>query len=252
MKTPTHTSTLVVIPARLAATRLPRKPLADICGIPMVVRVMQQAMVARLGAVIVACCSREVADVVERAGGTAILTDPSLPSGTDRTWAAVQTFDPSGQYTTIVNVQGDVPTISSNALQKITEPFTHPDVGITTLGAPLSPSSDQVHNPNVVKVACGAWQDTPSGLQTARCVYFSRMAIPTQAPTYYAHIGVYGYRRNMLQQFVETPVSYLEKTEKLEQLRALEMGIRIDMVQTRELPPSVDTPEDLAYVRTLV
>lgn len=239
---------LVVIPARLASTRLPNKILADIQGIPMIVRVWQQAMKASIGPVIVACCGSEIRKAIEAVGGVAIETDPDLASGTDRVMAALKIYDPKGNYKYVVNLQGDLPTMNPDDIRLALKPLADDQVDIASLCCEIKNSQD-ITNPNAVKVATGFWQKN-DGVETARAIYFSRQAIPANATTYYHHIGIYAYKRSSLDAYVQLPVSYLEKTEKLEQLRALENGMRIDMVLVQSTPMSVDTAEDLAEVRS--
>ncbi|WP_032112512.1 3-deoxy-manno-octulosonate cytidylyltransferase [Candidatus Paracaedibacter symbiosus] len=240
------TKTLIVIPARLAAGRLPQKPLALIEGVPMIVRVWRQAMLANVGPVIVACCGEEIASVVRAAGGEAIITDPDLPSGTDRVVAAMNQFDAGSDYDIVINLQGDLPTIDPNDVRQVMLPFAEPEVDIATLAAKIEEAS-QITNPNVVKIATGTWRKVVDG-QVARAVYFSRQAIPANATEFYYHIGVYAYRKEALNRFVQRAPSYLEMTEKLEQLRALEAGMRIDVTRISQIPQSVDTPQDLERV----
>lgn len=241
------TKTLIVIPARLASTRLPQKPLAIIHGIPMIVRVWQQALASGLGPVIVACCGPEIANVIRQAGGEAIMTDPHLPSGSDRIVAALNQFDPEGLYDTIINLQGDLPTINPGDIRTVMLPLANKAVDIATLGSRIT-NPHEIGNPNVVKIAMGCWHPVKGG-ETARAIYFSRQAIPANAVEFYHHIGIYAYRRQALERYVRLPPSYLEKTEKLEQLRALEDGMRIDVAKLMRVPPSVDTSEDLEIVK---
>lgn len=243
------TKTIIVIPSRLASTRLPKKPLALVQGISMIVRVWQQAVAANMGPVIVACCGEEIAEAIRKEGGVAIITDPDLPSGTDRVVAALAQFDPAEKYDYVINLQGDLPFINPMDIQKVTIPLTDPEVDIATLGAKIINTSE-ITNANVVKIACGRWQ-TKDGESIARAVYFSRQAIPANASEFYHHIGVYAYRRSALTQYVQLKPSYLEMVEKLEQLRALEVGMRIDVALVSEVPQSIDTPEDLERVTAL-
>lgn len=241
---------IIIIPARIASQRLPNKALASISGVPMVVRVMRQAKAANIGPVIVACCGIEIADIVEAHGGVAVITDPALPTGTDRVVAALNRVDPEHKHDIVINLQGDLPTIDPKDIGQVLVPFQHPDVAITSLAA-LIKDPKEIKNPNVVKIATSIW--TKQGkTDVARAVYFSRQRIPANATSFYHHIGIYGYRRQALERFVTLPVSYLEETERLEQLRALEDGMRIDVALVNNIPPSVDTAEDLALVRALV
>lgn len=234
--------TLVVIPARLDSTRLPQKALADIVGKPMIERVFNQAIQAAVGEVIVAACGNEIADVIEKAGGRAILTDPALPSGTDRVWAAYMALD-KPDVDIIIGLQGDLPFFKPTLLQKILKPFQNPDVDVATLATPIIEFSE-VTNPNVVKVVMDQPKDNIS-----RAVYFSRAAVPTNALTFYHHIGIYAYRPKVLEAYVNYPPCYLEETERLEQLRFLQHGFRIDAVLVDSVPISVDTISDLELAR---
>lgn len=243
------TKTIIVIPSRLASRRLPDKPLALVQGEPMIVRVWQQALAANVGPVIVACCGPEIAEVIHAAGGQAIITDPDLPSGTDRVVAALQQFDPLHLYDIVVNLQGDLPLIDPADVRRTLTPLTNSAVDIGTLGARIVDPAE-VTNPNVVKIACGKWHAW-GGEQVSRAIYFSRQAIPANAVEHYHHVGIYAYRRKALNRFVQLPPSYLEKTESLEQLRALEEGMRIEVTLIDEVPHTIDTAEDLERVTAL-
>jgi len=232
---------LIVIPARLASTRLPNKPLALLGGKPMIVHVWQCAVEADIGDVIVACCGPEIADVVKNAGGNAVITDPSHPSGTDRIKEALQDRLISDD-TIIVNLQGDLPTISKAALRAVLAPLENSAVDIGTLAAPMT-ALDQIENPNIVKVAIAF--ETPD---MGRALYFSRAPIPYGSGTFYHHIGIYAYRGSAFKRYVSLKPSPLEKTESLEQLRALEDGMRIDVKMISEAPHTVDTQKDLDSV----
>lgn len=237
-------SSLVVIPARLASTRLPGKPLADIAGRPMVLRVWDAAIAANIGPVVVAAADQEIYDAVTAAGGTAILTDPNLPSGSDRVWQATQAFDPDGKYDVLLNLQGDLPTFEPQALRAVMDVMANPAYDVGTLVAPVTSDAEK-NAPSVVKVACDFSGDT----QTAPALYFSRQPIPWGNGPLWHHIGVYGWRRAALEQFVALPPSGLEKRESLEQLRALEAGMRIGCTRLASAPFGVDTPEDLERAR---
>jgi len=240
-------SVLIGIPARLLATRLPNKPLADIHGLPMIVRVMQQAQKANVGPVIVACCGEEIKKAVEDHGGTAILTDPDLPSGTDRIFAALTDYDPAGKYQHIINLQGDLPLVNPADIKNLATAMQEDNYEMLTLAAPFTDAKEKT-NSNVVKIAM---REVDSGERT-RAYYFSRAPIPSEAATMYHHIGIYGYTRDVLTQYVKLPPSYLEKTERLEQLRAMEAGVTIDVIAVDAVPQSVDTPEDLERVKKFV
>ncbi|PIZ34271.1 MAG: 3-deoxy-manno-octulosonate cytidylyltransferase [Alphaproteobacteria bacterium CG_4_10_14_0_8_um_filter_37_21] len=239
-------STVVVIPSRLRATRLPNKPLAMIAGKPMIQWVYENASKADVGDVIVATCCDEILDVVKRAGGRAVLTDPDLPSGTDRVFAAVKSL--SHKYDKIVNVQGDLPFIDPMSIKKVVDVFQK-DSDITSLCAPIM-DDFEIGSPSVVKPVLSFINDS-----LAKALYFSRSPVPYGAKTYYHHLGVYGYTFDALEKFVSLAPSYLEKSESLEQLRALEAGMTIHMGFVDSAPIAIDTPEDLekarAYVKTL-
>ena len=237
-------SSLVVIPARLASTRLPGKPLADIAGRPMVLRVWDAAMAANIGPVVVAAADQEIYDAVTAAGGTAILTDPNLPSGSDRVWQATQVFDPDGKYDVLLNLQGDLPTFDPQALRAVMDVMANPTYDVGTLVAPVTSDAEK-NASSVVKVACDFSGDT----QTAPALYFSRQPIPWGNGPLWHHIGVYAWRRAALERFVALPPSGLEKRESLEQLRALESGMRIGCTRLASAPFGVDTPEDLERAR---
>ena len=238
---------ILVIPARMASTRLPGKPLADIDGAPMIVHVWRRAREAALGPVIVACAEREIAAAVEAAGGKAVLTKPDHPSGSDRIFEAVTQFDPARQYDVVINVQGDLPLIEPDAIRAALAPLAEAAVDIATLAAPIE-NDEELGNPSVVKIAAGF----APGVGVARALYFSRLPVPSGGGTHYHHIGLYAYRRAALERFVALPPSPLEKRESLEQLRALEAGMRIDVALVDTVPFGVDTPADLARARELM
>jgi len=240
-------SPIVLIPARLAATRLPGKPLADIAGLPMIVHVLRRALEAAVGPVVVACGDPEIADAVRAAGGIAIATDPGLPSGSDRVWAALQLVDPAGAHDIIINLQGDLPTLPPAYLAAVLTPLADPGIDIATLVAPIT-TTGEAGASSVVKAVC-AFAD---GAETAPALYFSRAAVPWGAGALWHHIGIYAYRRAALARFVALPPSPLETREKLEQLRALEAGMRMAVARVEHAPFGVDTPEDLARARTLL
>ena len=234
---------LIVIPARLASTRLPNKPLAEIAGTPMIVHMLMRAKESAVGAALVACDGEAIAAVVRAAGGTAILTDPNHPSGSDRIWEAVTRYDPAGTYDIIINLQGDVPTLEPHLLADVLRPLADPAVDIATLIATITDPAE-ITSPSVVK----AYGSFSSG--HARATNFSRQ--PIGSPPYYHHIGVYAYRRAALERFVSLPPSAREQSERLEQLRALDNGMRIDAVLVDTVPLGVDTPEDLERARKLL
>ena len=234
---------LVLVPARLAATRLPRKPLADICGEPMVVHVWRRAMEADVGPVVVAADSAEIADAVHAAGGRAVLTRPDHPSGSDRIQEALAAVDPDGRFDVVVNLQGDLPTIDPASVRASLTPLRDADVHISTLAALISAEEEKT-NPNVVKVV-----GSHIAADRLRALYFTRATAPWGDGPLYHHIGLYGYRRSALAAFVALPPSQLEQRERLEQLRAIEAGMRIDAMVVGAVPLGVDTPEDLERAR---
>ena len=231
---------IVIIPARLAASRFPNKPLADIHGVPMIVHCVRRAEEAGIGPVWVAAGDEEIADAVHAAGGRAVMTDPAHPSGSDRIWEAIEKIDPDGQYDVIVNMQGDLPAMEPGILRAVTAPLADPDVDIGTSVAVITDEEDAT-NPNVVKTIAGF----PDGVRQARALAFTRATAPAgEGPLYY-HFGIYTFRRSALQRFVSLPPGVLEQREKLEQMRALEAGMRIEAVLIDTVPLTVDSPEDL-------
>jgi 3-deoxy-manno-octulosonate cytidylyltransferase (CMP-KDO synthetase) len=237
-------SPLIVIPARIGAMRLPRKPLADIGGEPMIVHVWRRAMEADAGDVVVATDSGEIAEVVEKAGGRAVMTSPDHPSGSDRVFEAVNLADPSGTVDIVVNLQGDQPIFDPSLLTDCLVPLEDPAVDISTVAALLTDPS-KVNEPSVVKMI-----GTPLAREGVfRALYFSRAAAPYGPGPLFIHIGIYAYRREALALFVKLPPSPLELREKLEQLRALEAGMRIDVKLVGSVPIAVDTPQDLEEAR---
>ncbi len=237
---------IVVIPARLAASRLPGKPLADIAGEPMIVHVWRRAVEAAVGPVVVACADRAIADAVEAAGGRAVMTDPDLPSGSDRVFQALQEFDPTGTHDLAINLQGDLPAIDPAAISAVLAPLVEPGVDIATLAAEIRDAAER-DDPNVVK-AVAAIAD---GAAVGRALYFSRSPVPSGDGPLYHHIGIYAFRRAALDRFVALPPSVLERRERLEQLRALEAGMRIDIALVDSVPLGVDTPADLERARAI-
>lgn len=233
---------LVVIPARLESTRLSKKALADIAGKTMIERVFEQAKKSGIGEVVVATCGLEIAEVIEKAGGHAIITDPSLPSGTDRVWAAYVAMG-KPYVDVIIGLQGDLPFLDPSLLKEIIRPFQNPDVDVATLGTLIKDPKD-LENPNDVKIV----MDKPEN-NLARAMYFSRAAVPHGAKEFYHHIGIYAYRPKALESYVNNPPCYLEKTERLEQLRFLQHGFHIEVALVNANPLSVDTEEDLKRAR---
>jgi 3-deoxy-manno-octulosonate cytidylyltransferase (CMP-KDO synthetase) len=237
---------IVAIPARLASTRLPDKPLADIHGEPMIVQVWRRAMEAKVGPVLVACDSDAIAAAVRKAGGVAVLTNPDLPSGSDRIHAAVEKFDPPGAHDIVVNLQGDFPTIDPRAIAASLAPLADAEVAIGTLCAVITDEEEKTA-PSVVKLIGS--HVAPDRL---RALYFTRATAPTGEGPLYHHVGVYAYRREALRRFVSLKPSPLEVREKLEQLRALEDGMRIDAMIIDHVPRGVDTPPDLERARAIL
>jgi 3-deoxy-manno-octulosonate cytidylyltransferase (CMP-KDO synthetase) len=237
---------LILIPARMASTRLPGKPLADIAGLPMIVQVLRRAEEAKLGPVVVATDDETIATAVEKAGGRAVMTRADHPSGSDRIFEALGIADAKGQARIIVNVQGDLPTVSPADIAAALGPLADPAVDIATLAAEIRKPEER-SNPNVVKVVGSPV--TPGRLHA---LYFTRATAPHGDGPLYHHIGLYAYRRAALERFVKLPPSPLEQREKLEQLRALEAGMRIDVTIVGSVPLGVDTPEDLETARALV
>ncbi|CDL01088.1 3-deoxy-manno-octulosonate cytidylyltransferase [Magnetospirillum gryphiswaldense MSR-1 v2] len=238
---------IVIIPARLPATRLPGKPLADIHGVPMIVHVWRRAVAAGIGPVVVAAGDTEIAEAVLAHGGSAVLTDPDHPSGSDRVWEALEKVDPERQFGAVVNVQGDLPTIDPAIIRAVFEPLDHPGVDISTLVAEITVEEER-SNPNVVKAVVGFADEARIG----RALYFTRATAPWGDGPHYHHIGLYGYRRDALRRFVGLRQGVLEKREKLEQLRALENGMRIDAALVDTIPLGVDTPADLDRAREML
>lgn len=231
----------------MASTRLPDKPLADIAGVPMIVRVWRQAVAAGLGPVVVAAGEAEIVAAIEAAGGRAVLTDPDLPSGSDRIWAALQAVDPGARHDVVVNLQGDLPALDPAQLKAVVGALKQSGADIATLAAPIDNDADRT-NPAVVK-AVVAWD---AGERLGRALYFTRATAPTGEGALYHHVGLYAYRRAALESFVALPPSPLERREKLEQLRALEAGMSIAVARVDEAPLSVDTPADLERARKIL
>ncbi|SCZ10635.1 3-deoxy-manno-octulosonate cytidylyltransferase [Microvirga guangxiensis] len=237
---------LVLIPARVAATRLPNKPLADIAGEPMIVHVWRRAMEAGIGPVAIATDAPEIAEAVAKVGGQAVMTRADHASGSDRIFEAVEKLDPEGRHDVVVNVQGDLPTVDPSVIAASITPLSDPSVDLATLVAVIEREEEKT-NPNVVKMV-GA-QVSPGRF---RALYFTRATAPYGEGPLYHHIGLYAYRRKALQRFVGMKPSPLELREKLEQLRALEAGMRIDAVVVNDVPLGVDTPHDLDRAREIV
>jgi 3-deoxy-manno-octulosonate cytidylyltransferase (CMP-KDO synthetase) len=231
---------LILIPARMASTRLPGKPLADIAGEPMIVHVLRRALEAGIGPVAVATDAPEIAACVEKVGGRAVMTRPDHGSGSDRS------LDPAGRADIIVNLQGDLPTLPAADIVAALAPLADPEVDIATLAAEITDVQER-RNPNVVKVV-----GSPVAPRRLRALYFTRADAPAGEGPSYHHIGIYAYRRAALERFVALPPSPLEQREKLEQLRALEAGMRIDVTVVDSVPLGVDTQADLERARALI
>lgn len=238
--------TVVLIPARMASTRLPGKPLADIAGKPMIVRVAERAAQAAMGEVAVATDTKAIADAVEAAGFRAVMTREDHQSGSDRIFEALRTLDPSGAVECVVNVQGDLPTIDPAIIRAAVEPLADPAVDIATLGVEIVRDEEKT-NPNVVKIV-----GSPVSAGRLRALYFTRATAPWGEGPLYHHVGLYAYRRAVLEKFVALSPSPLEKRERLEQLRALEAGMRIDATVVGTVPLGVDAPDDLERARRLL
>jgi 3-deoxy-manno-octulosonate cytidylyltransferase (CMP-KDO synthetase) len=238
---------LVVIPARMAATRLPGKPMADIGGAPMIVHVWRRAVEAGLGPVVVAAGEPEIAWAVEQAGGRAVLTRPDHPSGSDRVFEALNDVDPAGEVDIVVNLQGDLPTLDPALVRAAVAPLAEPAVDLATLAVEIVEERERT-DPNVVKAVLAA----PEGARIARALYFTRATAPWGEGPLYHHIGLYAWRRAALARFVGLPPGTLERRERLEQLRALEAGMRIDAAIVETVPLGVDTPADLERARAIL
>lgn len=242
------TRTLVVIPARMQSTRLPDKPLADIAGEPMIVHVWRRAMAAEVGRVVVATDSEAIVDAIRKVGGEAVMTRADHTSGSDRVFEAVNHIDPEIDHDIVLNLQGDLPTLEPHLIRQCLAPLADKGPDITTLAAEIK-IEDERTNSNVVKVV-GTPLGQPAG--RLRAIYFTRATAPFGDGPHYHHIGIYGYRRMALERFVSLKPSPLELREKLEQLRAVENGMRIDVSLVDTVPLGVDTPHDLARARQLL
>ena len=234
---------LILIPSRMASTRLPGKPLADINGLPMIVQVVNRAVEADIGHVVVAADTQEICDVVTTAGGEAIMTRSDHTNGSDRIFEALELLDPDGVVDMIINVQGDLPTIDAASIRAAYDLLKDEAVEISTIAAEIK-NNEEKSNPNVVKVV-----GTPLDDNRLRALYFTRATAPHGDGPLYHHIGLYGYRRDALKRYVSMQPSVLEKRENLEQLRALEAGMRIDVALVDTVPLGVDTPADLVKAR---
>ncbi|MEP9377141.1 3-deoxy-manno-octulosonate cytidylyltransferase [Aquabacter sp. CN5-332] len=237
---------VILIPARMAATRLPDKPLLDIHGEPMIVAVWRRAMEADVAPVFVATDTPAIAEAVRAAGGEAVMTRPDHPSGSDRIFEALTTLDPDRHFDAVINVQGDLPTVAPDTIRATCIPLQDPDVAIGTPVAVITREEEKTSS-SVVKMV-----GTPLGGGRFRALYFTRATAPWGEGPLYHHIGLYAWRRAALERFVALPPSPLERREKLEQLRALEAGMRIDAMEVAEVPLGVDTPEDLERAREML
>jgi 3-deoxy-manno-octulosonate cytidylyltransferase (CMP-KDO synthetase) len=246
MINPTLENTIVLIPARMASTRLPGKPLADICGLPMIVQVAMRAREANIGRIMVAVDHPDILSAVTAAGFEAVMTRTDHQSGSDRIFEALTHADPEGKARYIVNVQGDLPTIEAETVRAALRPLSNPSTDIATLTVEITHEEEKT-NPNVVKIV-----GSPIGERRLRALYFTRATAPYGNGPLYHHIGLYAYRREALQRFVSLAPSTLEKRESLEQLRALEAGMRIDAEIVDSVPLGVDTPADLEKARTML
>lgn len=239
-------STLILIPARMASTRLPGKPLATIAGAPMIVHVARRAAESGLGRVVVATDTAGVAEAVRAAGFEAVMTRPDHQSGSDRIFEALGALDPEGRVETVLNVQGDLPTVEPAVIGAALRPLEDARVDIATLGVEISAEAEKT-DPNVVKIV-----GSPRSATRLRALYFTRATAPWGEGPLYHHIGLYAYRRAALARFVSLKPSALEKRERLEQLRALEAGMVIDVEIVRSVPLGVDTPRDLERAREIL
>jgi 3-deoxy-manno-octulosonate cytidylyltransferase (CMP-KDO synthetase) len=238
-----------MIPSRLASTRLPGKPLALIGGVPMIVQVWRRAVAAAVGPVVVACGDREIADAVEAAGGRAVMTDPNLPTGSDRIAEAIALLDPGRTHDAVINVQGDLPLLDPAAVRIAAQALGDAEIDIATLAAVIVDAA-ALADTSVNKVVAGFADPR----RPARALYFSKATVPWGEGPHYEHIGLYAYRREALERFVRLPRGVLEARERLEQLRALEAGMTmsVTLIDPRKLGVQVDTPADLARARDLV
>jgi 3-deoxy-manno-octulosonate cytidylyltransferase (CMP-KDO synthetase) len=240
---------IILIPSRLASTRLPGKPLAPIGGVPMIVHVWRRAVAAEVGPVVVACGDHAILAAVEAAGGRAVMTDPRHPTGSDRIAEAITRLDPNREYDAVINVQGDLPLLDPAAVRVAAFGLNDPDIDIATLGAVITDAA-ALHDTSVNKVVAGFADPA----RPARAVYFSKAIVPWGEGPHYEHIGLYAYRRDALERFVKLPQGVLERRERLEQLRALENGMTmsVSLIDPSRLGVQVDTPDDLERARALV
>lgn len=242
-----HQNTIVIIPARMASTRLPGKPLADIHGAPMIVHVWKRAIEANVGQVLVACAEMEIARAIKAHGGDAIVTDPALASGSDRISAALALRDPERRFRFIVNLQGDLPTVTPLDVQRCLGGLVNETIDISTIAAPITDAAD-VANPNIVKAIAPLSEER----EVAFARDFQRLPGPELGPRFWHHIGIYAYRRESLERFVKLPQSEREIDRRLEQMRALDNGMSIAVVRVDSVPLGVDTPADLEAARQML
>jgi 3-deoxy-manno-octulosonate cytidylyltransferase (CMP-KDO synthetase) len=237
-------NTIVVIPARMASTRLPGKPMADIHGLPMIIHVWKRAVEANVGQVLVAAAENQIAETIRAHGGDAIVTDPALPSGSDRIAEALRLRDPEGRFTFVLNLQGDLPTIDALSIRRCLAGLVNEKADISTIAARIDTEADAA-NSNIVKAIAPLSDER----EVAFARDFVRVLGPGHEPPYWHHIGVYAYRRSILERFVALPVSEREADRKLEQMRALDAGMRIVVVRVETVPLGVDTPAELEAAR---
>jgi 3-deoxy-manno-octulosonate cytidylyltransferase (CMP-KDO synthetase) len=238
---------IILIPSRLQSTRLPEKPLADIVGKPMIQHMIERALAANAGRVVVATDSKRIASIVSSAGGEAVMTDADCPSGSDRIWQALLLIDSEAKHDVVINLQGDMPTFKSEILTQVLGPLKDESIDIATLVAPIH-NEDEKYNPAVVKALLSA----KAGIHGYQAITFTRESKPSDDGNFYHHVGIYAYRREALQRFVSMPPSENEQREKLEQLRALDAGMKIGVCIIDEAPIGVDTPETLEMARAML
>ncbi len=242
---------IIIIPARLGATRLPNKPLADINGQPMIVHVWRRACESGVGRVLVAAAEQEIVDVIRAVGGEAVLTPPNLPTGSDRIASALAALDPDQKHQIVINLQGDLPAIPPSDIGAVMLPLANPSVDIATLAVEITRPEERT-DPNVVKAVIAFPPIQSGALRIGRALYFSRSPVPSGDGPLYHHIGIYAYRRAALERFVRLPASTLEQRERLEQLRALEAGMQIAVACVNSVPLGVDTLADLERARKML
>jgi 3-deoxy-manno-octulosonate cytidylyltransferase (CMP-KDO synthetase) len=231
----------------MGSSRFPDKVMAEIAGAPMIVQVWRRAMEADLGRVVIAAAEPVIVETIEAVGGEAVLTDPDHPSGSDRIYEALRKIDPEGRHDAVLNVQGDLPTIEPDAIRAVLAPLSDSAVDIATIGTEIVIETERT-DPNVVKVVAAIKPPARAG----RALYFTRATAPSGEGPLYHHIGLYAYRRAALERFVSLPPGILEQREKLEQLRALEASMRIDLALVDTVPLGVDTPADLVRARAVL